>query len=327
MPLFLRSFTGEIDGWVANGVRYPFAALLWALPLLYFMRKGKVNAQIWKLALIPSLVNAIAQMFWAWSPYFLEPGMLMFLGRSSIIFSILASFIIFPDERTLIRSRLFWLGLFACVVGFVGLNVLRGNLSSNVTLVGVTVILCHGIFVGFYGVSVRYFMRGTEAWVAFSVICMYTALAMFVVMLFLGDMPRLLDMTSGRLYVLAISAVIGIAASHVAFYYAIEHLGVAISVSCGLIMPFLTAIGSYFIFGETFTLGQIGAGIVLLCGTGLLIRAQLNLGETHHAAPTSDIAEIEIVSSVDEPASVEDQEIWHNQKGSSQPQEEPTITS
>ena len=104
IPIFLRAFVDDIDGWVANGVRYPFATLLWMFPLLHLARKGEVTRKIFTLAIIPAIVNTIAQVFWAWAPYYMQPGMLMFLGRVSILFSILASFALFPDERALIRS-------------------------------------------------------------------------------------------------------------------------------------------------------------------------------------------------------------------------------
>ncbi len=300
IPLFLRSFIDEIDPWVANGTRYPLSALLWLFPVLWMVRKGIAKPIHFKLAIIPTIVNVFAQIFLAWAPYHIEPGMMMFLGRISILFSITASMIIFMDERKLTSSMLFWFGLFICVIGFSGLNLTKETFSAESTWFGVCLITLHALFIAFYSVAVRYYLRGVNPWISFPIVCQYTAVILFILMWFIGEPARLLDMSIGRLSVLAFSSVIGIALGHVFFYYALEHLGVSISSSSGLIMPFLTSIGSYFIFNETFSFGQLIFGIVLLLGGGLLLYAQQHLGERHSPVVSSPYPELEEFASVDE---------------------------
>jgi len=300
IPLFLRSFIDEIDPWVANGTRYPLSALLWILPIVWMINKGVIKLVHFKLAIVPTIVNVFAQIFLAWAPYHIEPGIMMFLGRISILFSITASIMIFMDERKLVSSFVFWLGLFVCIVGFSGLNFAKETFNANNTWFGVCLITLHALFVALYSVSVRYFMRGINPWISFPIVCQYTAVILFILMWFFGEPTRLLDMSIDRLGVLAISSVIGIALGHVFFYYALEHLGVSISSSSGLMMPFLTAIGSYFIFNETFTFGQLMFGIVLLLGGGLLLYAQQHLGERHTPVVSPPFPEIEEFASVDE---------------------------
>lgn len=280
MPLFLFALTDDIDGWVTNGTRYPFAALLWTFPLVHFCLKKEIPVYYFRLALVPSIISTVSQIFWSWTPYFLEPGKIMFMAQNSLIFSLLSSFLLFPEERVLMRSRLFWYGLFVCLTGFIGLNILRGNVPTHISWMGFAVILGHGMFSGFYAVSVRYFMRGIPARHSFPIICIYTAAVLLFIMLAKGDMAPLMNLSSTNWSLLGLSAIIGIALSHTTFYYAIEHLGVSICVSCSLVMPLLTTAGSYVIYGETFSSGQIISGIVLLSGAAMLIRAQLYLGES-----------------------------------------------
>ena len=277
VPLFLRSFIHEIDGWTANGVRYPFAALIWLGPLLYFYRKGRVESIYFRRALVPTAVNLAGQTLWAWAPYFLQPAMMAFLVRISSIFAVLGAFLVFRDEAKLGGSVAFWGGLVSCLLGFAGMTFLGREPPTGATLTGIIIILSCGVFWGWYGISVRWAMRGVDARVSFPIICIYTSVGTFALMLLLGEPTRLLEMRIDRLLLVALSSVVGIAMAHVFFYKAIERMGVAISTSCQLLSPFVTAVGSLFIFSEVLTLGQWGSGSILLAGCGLLLWSQRKL--------------------------------------------------
>ncbi|MGC9327576.1 MAG: DMT family transporter [Candidatus Hinthialibacter sp.] len=293
IPLFLRSFIHELDGWTANGSRYGVAAAMWLLPLLFSMRRGNVPNRLFYYAVIPSLINIIAQTFWAWTVYYLEPGLVMFLSRLSLIFTILASFALFPDELALVRSPYFWGGMLLLLIGFIGLNVSRETFQSKESWKGILLIFGNAVFLGLYGVSVRYFMRGVKPWVSFPIICIYTAAGLLIIMLLFGTTSDLMLMKPHRLVVLVISALVGIAFAHVTFYYAIEHLGASISAGCQLSLPFITTIGSYFIYGETFSITQWLFGLGLLGGAGLLLLAQKHLGVSDSPVPAAEVPEIE----------------------------------
>ena len=300
IPLFLRSFRHEIDVWTANGVRYPFSMLLWLGPLLYFYSRKRVPSNVWRLALAPSFINLFGQTFFAMTPYYLEPALMMFLGRISILFAIGLSLFLFADEAPLIRSKIFWIGACICLGGFIGMNVLSESLSSSVTTKGLLILLCFAFFMAMYGVSVRYWMQGIDPWISFPVICIYTSIGLFALMWMFGEPARLLDMTPGRVSVLAVSAVLGIALGHTFYYYALEHIGVSICAGVSLISPFLTAIGSYFIFQEILSVGQWVSGVLIFVGAMCLLSAQRHLGKRHSPAPIpSNAPEIEEIAATE----------------------------
>lgn len=274
VPLFLRSFIHEIDAWTANGFRYPFSALFWGIPFFFFWRRGKVDPRVYGLVIVPTLINLFSQSLWALAPYYLTPGLQMFFGQASVLFGIAASFLLFQDELQLIYSKAFWAGICLCILGFIGMNVLKGNFQGQLTGIGLAIILAQSFFMGLYGVSVRYYLRGIPPWISFAVICFYTSVGLVTLMLFLGEPSRLGTLSAGRWVVLCISSVIGIALAHVFFYHAIMHVGVSISNGVKLLMPFLTAIGSYFLFQEVFSLGQWLSGVLILLGAGMLLYSQ-----------------------------------------------------
>jgi drug/metabolite transporter (DMT)-like permease len=255
------------------------ASVIWLVPFSVLLARKKVDLKIFKRAIVPSIANILAQVFWAWAPYHLTPGLQMFFGQTSILFGIAASFLLFPDELRLMRSKMFWSGIVICVVGFVGMNMLRGSFSATPTVPGVIIIMLHAIFVGMYGVAVRYYLSDVKPWISFAVICLYTSIGLFVLMLILGEPSRLLDMNAERMMYLCISAFVGITFAHVFYYHAVIHIGVSITGGCKLIMPLLTAAGSYYFFGEIFSTAQWLSGFLILAGVGVLMYSQQYLGK------------------------------------------------
>lgn len=298
VPLFLRSFIHEIDAFTANGTRYPFSAVLWIIPFVLLYRSGKVDPKVFRLAIIPVIINVAAQTFLALAPYYLEPGMMMFLGRISIVFALTGSFIVFVDERILIGKPFFWVGILLCVSGFIGLCWFKTNWSQSVSWLGIAMITGHALTIAVYSISIRYFMSGIDPWVSFPVICFYTSPILVVMMFLMGEPAQVLEMSSDRLVVLAVSSIIGIALGHVFYYYALHHIGVAICSGIALCMPFLTTTGSYWIFGERLNSWQWISGVVLLSGAGFLLWEQRHIGTHQPAVTVSSTPELEEITSV-----------------------------
>src|SRR5829696_9009228 len=76
IPLFLKHFTGLIDGFTANGWRYGIAALLWAPAIALAWGRNRLPATIWAAALIPALFNSLGQVAFAIAPYHVGPGLM-----------------------------------------------------------------------------------------------------------------------------------------------------------------------------------------------------------------------------------------------------------
>ena len=280
MPVMLKSFKPYISGWESNAIRYPFAALVWSGPLFYLWKKGQVKKEVWTWALFPTLINVIAQGLWAWLPYFLDASIIGFMVRISVLFSISGGLLVFADERPMMKSPLFWLGAALCIVGFVIMNGVGGELASGVTPTGVFLVLTCGMFYGLYGVSVRYSMRGIRPWVAFPVISIYTSIFLVALMwIFEPDSGVLLFAAeqTGPFLMVLLSAVIGIAMAHTFFYLSLERLGSAISGGTQLVGAFFVALWAYLWFGEKMTWVQWRGGIVLLLGGTLLLSAQTRI--------------------------------------------------
>jgi len=274
IPLFLKYFTPYIDGWTTNGYRYLVAAILYLPFLPGKNHEKKFGRNVWKIALIPTTFNLILQSAWAWVPYYIDPGLMGFLGKSTVIWTVTGSFIIFNDERPLLKSKRFWSGLFIAITGFAGLSLGGNGIPYGSTLFGIVLVLVSCMFMSAYMLSVRYYFKDTNSRTAFSVIALYTSLGTFIMMLFLGEPMAFIRLPLKINALIVLSGIIGIGLAHVLYYTAQKVLGSAISSSTTLFSAFYTAFLSYLVFDEKLTILQWASGLLITAGGLMLLAAQ-----------------------------------------------------
>lgn len=275
IPLFLKYFTPYIDGWTANGYRYLVAAILYFPFLPRKNHLEEAGGNVWKYALIPTIFNLFLQSAWAWAPYYINPGLMGFLGKSTVIWSVMGSFIIFSDERPLLKSKRFWSGLLIAVTGFSGLSLGGAGIPREGTLFGIILVMISSMFMSAYMLSVRYYFKNTTSRTAFSVIALYTSIGTIVMMIFFGEPMAFTRLPLKINALIILSGIIGIGLAHVLYYAAQKVLGSAISSSTTLFSAFYTAFLSYLVFDEKLTMLQWISGLLVTAG-GLLLLATQN---------------------------------------------------
>ncbi len=285
--LFLKYLTGLLDPWTTNGWRYGLSALLWLPVLLIGLYRRTLPVGLWRLAIVPAAINGVAQVMYALAPYYIGAGFAAFLVRVSVVSSMCGAFIMFSDERILLRSAKFWVGLALVVAGSYGTIHYSKEQFAGGAIIGIVCGAASGLLYGFYSVAVRYYMRGIPSLTAFAVICLYTAAGLVVPMVIFGREHGLVvrHLSGFAWTMLGLSAFLGIAMGHVLYYMAIARLGVAVSNGILQVAPFLTAVGSLLLFDEKLTTGQWICGAILFIGAVLLLAAE----QARHRAPTSSL--------------------------------------
>jgi len=282
IPIFLRSLTRHLDAWTVNAVRYSTAALFWLPFVVMLERKRKAAASpprrsVWRDALVPSAVNLGGQVGWALCPYFVEASTIGFVIRMSFLFTILFGFLLIPAERLLAGNRYFLLGAGVCVLGVGMMFLAKLRTEGRSSLPGMGILLGTAVFWGAYAVSIRRYMRGYSLRLSFGVISLYTAAALVVLMLLLGDYAAL-GGAGGRVWLLLIaSGFIGIAFSHVLYYRGIHRLGPVVSSGILMATPFVTLTGAFLILKETMTPIQWLGGLSVVAGGVLLVKAKAQI--------------------------------------------------
>lgn len=273
VPLFLRHLSEWIDPWTNNGWRYGASALFW-LPVVaagYF--RGTLARGIWRAAIWPSVANALGQAAFTAAYSCAQPGLVTFGLRSQLIFVAVGAYLMFPQERAVIRSKRYLIGLGLLVAGLIPMLTTGSEAWNGTRLLGVVLSVLSGLGYGWYALSVRACMAKFRAVESFAVICQFTAVLLIVGMLMFGknmgaDVPSLPER---ELWFLFFSALIGIALGHVFYYIAIARIGVAVTSGVLQLQPVLVAIASARIFGEVLTLPQWIGGAVAIGGAATML--------------------------------------------------------
>lgn len=211
-----------------------------------------------------------------------------FLFRLSTVFGVLGAFCVFRDERSLARSWRFWVGSAMAAAGFVAMawvGLTAGG--GGVTATGVVMMLVCTLFYGLYGVTVRYTMKDLHPLVAFSVISLYTSVAL-IAMAPMGEPAKLLNLSPFLWGILLLSGLLGVAAAHGLYYIAVQRIGVAVTALTLMATPFVTFAGAAWVFDERFSVGQWIGGAVLVAGSIVALLSQQHMTPLESQDHTSE---------------------------------------
>lgn len=278
VPLMLEHFTHLIDPWTANGVRYFFAAAFW-LPFVIraLCRMGPpARRAAWAAALAPAAAHCTAQVFFGMAPYYNNATMLNFGCRLSIPFATLFGFWLLKSERPLACSPVFWTGLLCALAGFL-LMFANGLGTDTTSAAGMWLLLGFAVTWGLYVVFVRRNLADYPAHLAYGLVSLLTCVPLLGLMFAAGDWHGLFRLAGLQWLWLLLSALIGLTLGHVFYYRAIRVMGPIASEGGMLLIPFQTAVLAHFLLGERLATAQWLAGVLLIAGCVLLIRARFVL--------------------------------------------------
>lgn len=190
------------------------------------------------------------------------------------------SLIYFADERPLVKSVRFWLGMILSIAGLVGVVVLKAGFTARATMVGTALMLGAGITWAVYSLAIRILFKEVDSRVSFTIVCIYTTAGLAAAALVFGEPRQLFGLTAGPWACMIISAVLSIALAHTFYYSSIRRIGATIPAVMLQLSPFATLVLSVPIMGERMNFWQWVSGVVLVAGSILAIWAQEHLGKT-----------------------------------------------
>jgi len=273
-PIFIEQLTRYVDSRTQNALRYTVACLFWLPVLVHFMRVGKFDRRTWSLAVVPTLANVIMQSLWAVIFYYVGPAFAVLLSKTSVLWVAAFSLLFFADERPLIRSHRFWLGLTLSFVGLLGVLCFKEGFSTPQTSTGIFIALVCAFMWGLYAISVKITLKDIDSRCGFAVISIYTTIALWVGALWFGRPAECLDMPLSGWVGVIVSGITAIALGHVFFYTAIKRIGATVPSLVILAQPLVVFSISSFVFHERLNGLQLLFGMILLSGAALSVWAQ-----------------------------------------------------
>jgi drug/metabolite transporter (DMT)-like permease len=257
-------------------------AVLWPAYLLTADRSriradlAEVRRLAGKIALI-ALVQYAFQVSYTYSLTLIYPGLMTLVGQTTAIFGVLLAVAFFPDERRVVRDRMFLTGAVFALSGAL-LVVLGGGAWGNAAFnVGVYSALASALAWALLGVLIKRWLPHVPPLLSISSV--FTILVpLFIASYAVANRGFPVPPAPPIDWVLMlVSGLIGIGIGQSLFYRAVPVIGVATSTSIGLLIPLLATAISWLAFGEKLSVIQIVGGAVLIAGSWLVIRLRLSL--------------------------------------------------
>lgn len=291
-PIFVKYLTTYYDVWTQNAFRYlcATAALLAWMAWTGGLREPLTRDQWHKLILV-SFVNILLQTAFAAMFYFIYPAVAILVVRLNIIFVAVLSFVIFHDERRVIRSPYFLIGAALTLGGVVPVVVgtdpelLAYLQTSDLDFwIGVTLAISYALFLAMYSLAIKHAVRDIPAQVSFTHVSWMTTLGLCIPMFLSGGVTDLWRQPSLGLWVMVVSALLCMVIGHTAFYKALREVKAVVSMSVMQLVPILTCIYSAILFGDRLTGIQLIGGALVILGAWLASLAQARTEETSSTA-------------------------------------------
>lgn len=276
-PIFIEYLTFHVDSWTQNVLRYSVACLFWLPFLAYLNWRGRFDRRTWSRAIGPAVANVIMQSLWALAYYYIGPAFLVLLSKTSILWVAGFSLIFFANERPLLRSRRFWLGLVLSAVGVFGVLYFKEDFAATGMQIGIIVALLTAVMWAVYIVSAKVAFRDIDSRSGFAVITIYTVVGLWVCALLFGKPAEARDLGLRPWGAVVFSGITAIALGHVFFYAAIKRIGATIPSLVILAQPFVVFSISSVVFHERLNVLQLVFGTLLLAGSALAVWAQQHL--------------------------------------------------
>ena len=284
-PIFIKYLTGYVDSWTQNLLRYSVACLFWLPFLVLSIRTKRLDHRVWRRAILPGIANILMQSLWAAAFYYIGPAFMVLQTKTNIIWIAGFSFILFSEERALVRSKRFWIGLTLSVVGLIGVMYHEVDLGQARIITGIIIAQAAAFMWGVYTLSVKVAFRDIDSRSGFSVISIYTVAGLAVSALLFGKVETAAQMGAWQWACVVISGITAIALAHTLYYSAIRRIGATIPALVILAQPFIVLAISYVVFGESMNIFQLLFGVVLLIGSALAIWAQQHLKRNGQPRP------------------------------------------
>lgn len=277
-PIFIKYLKDAYDPYTQSGVRY-IGSILFLLPYSFFIyRKELLKAFLHPVpTILLSVINVFMQSLWTMGIYYSTASLGQILVKIQIPIVSVLSFIVFKEERDIIKSWQFILGSLFALIGSILLVYEPSTVHALPRIYFATFCLFLSASLwGVYSVYGKHTVANELHPVPmFAVISIYTTIGLFILGYFIGEPQKLLR-ASIETYAIAIfSGILPIAIAHSAFHYAQKYLGSAFTNTMLTLTP-LTTHGVALILwrDEALNLIQWTGTLILLTGCTMVLWAR-----------------------------------------------------
>ena len=286
-PVFIRYLTEYYDPYVQSFARYISAAATLVPYCLLFYRKELVRViGHWRALVGISLLVVFMQTAWTLAIYHTTATSAQLIAKLQVPMVILLSYLVFSEERSVIRIYRFLLGTLCCFFGVCGVLMRQ---SGDTWLPALDLAFALLIFVdiswAFYIVGSRHTCKDLHPVPMFTIVSVMVSIGFLPALFLLGDPHQIPHAGAGVGLIAFISGVVSISISHCTFHYAQVRLGAAFCTTLQLINPLATYLIALPIWpDESMNILQWIGSAILIAGSVLVVDAQRRSSRIHRSA-------------------------------------------
>lgn len=266
----IKFLSYHFDVATQNWVRYSSASIF--LAALLAGRLSELRALLAERStLLLALLVFSFQTLTVHGLYLTKTTIASLLMRMNVIFTVALSYALFRDEREVMRSWRFALGVALALAGVAGIHCRPEAPVGEAEALGMALVLLGSLMWSLYVVSIKRFLRGRDP-LTLTAAVMAVASLMFVPhVVVAGDPARVLAEPLEINAVLVISGILGVGLGNWLNYVAIRELGAVVPSVLRLLIPLLTGAFSYLLLGETLLPSEAAFGSLIVAGCALII--------------------------------------------------------
>jgi len=260
-----------------NFFRYFSASIIMLIIYLYTNKKKLYfSKDSFKKSLLPAFLVFVFQTVTVHGIYLTKASIASFLVRLNVIFVAIISFFLFEEERKKLLNKKYLVSIFLSMIGVSGLTLRVTTLYTGLSLdMGALLVLIGSVFWAFYGISINSFIRNEDP-LLFTTLVFSNATIMFLPTILFNLNENTGISSYNTFFILVISGILSIGIGNWMNMIAIKELGIVTASLIQQVIPFLAALFSYFMLGETLTLAELMFGLLIVVGVLLIIPRNKN---------------------------------------------------
>ncbi len=272
-PIFIRLLRNDYEPLTQGFLRYAFGASLLIVICLVYHRGALFSLMRNPTPVIGiSILNSVQQYAWTSGTYGSTATTAQLIVKLSIVFVVIFAFLLFREERAVIRNPLYLFGTALSLIGVAGVLIRDPNDLAQAFTSGNMFLLFCALSWAVYAVWGKHIVGDIHPLPMFAVVASLTAICLGAMAVVFEEPSSALHAGIGTTFLVAISGITAIGGAHPSFHYAQKHFGSAFTSTFMLIVPLTTYIASLFILpGEGLSVTQGLGALILMLGTLLII--------------------------------------------------------
>ncbi len=275
--ILIKLVSHDFDALTQSFYRYLAASSTTAVICLVFWRRaygeGLKNL---RALVLPTVVVTAHQMTYMTGVYLTSAIAASVTSKTSGLFVPVLSFLLFPEERAVIRSPKFLVGTALALTGVAGLVLARGGMMMGDGLAGPVLLLLSAFLWSLFSVLIKPLTGRIDPQVITGIVPLLSCILFFPVWASVAHLGQVFEAPIRSVLIMLGSGVLVVGIGNTLYYVALKRVGASVATNFLLCTPLVAGVLAYVILGERLTPLQMAFSAVLLTGCLFISRSAAN---------------------------------------------------